>query len=494
MRRLAEYLAALHPEEVRSWKNLPIAGVSNDSRTVGKDFLFCAVRGAKADGRQFIGQALERGVVAVVSDDPNLALPETVPHLVCANAYHAWGILCQTFAGFPAAGLRLHAVTGTNGKTTTAFLLRRLIQETGQGRCGLISTIEYDFGGGSPASESARTTPDAMAFQRIMTKMAENGCSDVVLEASSHGLHQKRMGTAQFETAIFTNLTGDHLDYHHTMEAYYQAKKILFSEQLSEHGHAVVNLDDPWGVRLAEELRKEGKEPVTLSAQSEADCRIRPLRITSDGSEFQLFWKGGDALEIRTNLIGLHNLYNLASAGAAVLARGVPPDELKRVLSEPIAVPGRLESFALPNGSSAFVDYAHTDDALERVLSALRPLCRGRLIALFGCGGDRDRTKRPRMAEVCGRLADLTILTSDNPRTEDPEAIIRETSSGIPAGKSVLKITNRKDAIEEAVRLSGPGDLILIAGKGHETYQEIHGVRTHFDDREVLQEAIRKLC
>lgn len=490
MLKLSDYRKELNPREVRHWRDLEIAGVSNNSREIGKGFIFCAIRGAKNDGRRYIANALENGAAAIVSDDPLLSIPDTIPHLITDNAYHAWGMLCQTYAGFPGNTMHLHAVTGTNGKTTTAFLLRNLIQRTLHAKCGLISTVEYDCGAGSPAVESVRTTPDAMAFQKIMKTMAENGCTHVVLEASSHGLHQKRMGSAKFDTAVFTNLTGDHLDYHHTMEAYYQAKKTLFSDQLSEKGHAIVNIDDPWGARLAEELRREGKNTVTLSARSAADCRITSLSIADSGSVFQLEWMG-KTFKLRTNLIGLHNLYNLGSAAAAALAMGIPAEELVEHLSEEVSVPGRLEMIALPNGASAFVDYAHTDDALERVLSALRPLCRGRLICVFGCGGDRDRTKRPRMAEVCGRLSDLPIITSDNPRTEKPEDIIEEAASGMPSGKEFLKITDRKSAIEKAVALSRPGDLILIAGKGHENYQEINGVRHHFDDREILKNLSR---
>ena len=492
MLKLSDYLKDLNPREVRNWRDLAIAGVSNHSGGIENGFIFCAIRGAKTDGRRFIHEALEHGAVAIVSDDPLLELPDTVPHLITENAYHAWGMLCQTSAGFPAGTMHLHAITGTNGKTTTAFLLRRLIQKAKYEKCGLISTVEYDFGTGTPAEESARTTPDAKSFQTIMKAMSANGCAHVVLEASSHGLHQKRMGSARFETAVFTNLTGDHLDYHHTMEAYYQAKKTLFSEHLAENGHAVINIDDPWGKRLADELRMEAKPLVTLSAQEQADCTLSAIRVSAAGSSFQLGWQGR-FFEVRTNLIGLHNLYNLSSAAAAVLSSGISAEELLPYLSEPIAVPGRLEPFLLPNGASAFVDYAHTDDALERVLTALRPLCRGRLIAVFGCGGDRDRTKRPRMAAVCGRLADLAIITSDNPRTEEPELIIRETAAGMPAGTEFLTITDRKQAIETAVGLSAPDDLLLIAGKGHENYQEINGVRHHFDDREVLAEAIRHI-
>ena len=354
---------------MRSWKNLPIAGVSTIPELL-EGFSFCAVRGAKADGRTIYRQALERGAVAVVSDDPNLALPEAVPHLVCANAYHAWEFSVRPLR-IPGAGLRLHAVTGTNGENHHG--LSSSAADSGNRTGSLRSDLHHRirFRRRLSASESARTTPDAMAFQRIMTKMAENGCSDVVLEASSHGLHQKRMGTAQFETAIFTNLTGDHLDYHHTMEAYYQAKKILFSEQLSEHGHAVVNLDDPWGVRLAEELRKEERSrsrsphkarPTAGSVRSASPPTARvPAFLERRG-------RAGDPHQSDRIAQSLQSGFGRGGGSGA----GSAPDELKRVLSEPIAVPGRLESFALPNGSSAFVDYAHTDDALKRVLSALR--------------------------------------------------------------------------------------------------------------------------
>lgn len=489
MLKLSDYIRELRPREIRNLNDIEIAGITNNSKEAGRNFIFCAIRGSKTDGRNYIPSALENGAAAVVTDDPALSLPEHITHIVTDNAYHAWGLLCQTHTGFPADKMHLHAITGTNGKTTTAFILRKLIQEAGNVKCGLISTIEYDLCGGLP-EESARTTPDAPGFQKIMSAMLANGCSHVVLEASSHGLHQKRMGSAQFDTAIFTNLTGDHLDYHHTMEAYYQAKKILFSEQLSPNGHAVVNIDDSWGKRLAEELRREKKRVLTLSAKENADCRISDIRESASESDFTLTFQQ-TKLRIRTNLIGLHNIYNLSSAAAAALAMGIPAARLEKLLSEPVAVPGRLEPFHLPNGASAFVDYAHTDDALERVLTALRPLCRGKLTAVFGCGGDRDRTKRPRMAEVCGRLADLTVITSDNPRTEKPEDIIEEASAGMPENCTFLKITDRGSAIRKAVELSGPGDLVLIAGKGHENYQEINGVKHHFDDREILKEIFK---
>lgn len=480
---LSQYSLALNPVQTVHFRELEIAGVSNHSGKIGKNYIFCAVRGASRDGRAYIGDALKAGASAVVSDDPELELPENIPHLIVKNAAHAWGLLCQTEAGNPAEYLHLHAVTGTNGKTTTAYLLRKLISEGTGERCGLISTIQYDTGADSPAVSSARTTPDAMEFQRILNEMLRAKCTGAVLEASSHGLHQKRMGSTLFETAIFTNLTGDHLDYHHDMESYYQAKKILFTEHLAPNGHAVVNIDDPWGRRLAEEL---GGKAVVFSLKDEAECRADDIRMTSERTAFRIRFRG-KTVDLETSLIGLHNVSNVTAAFLSAVLLGIEPDRTAQILKEPFAVPGRLEPFSMPNGAKVYVDYAHTDDALERVLTALRPLCRNRLTAVFGCGGDRDRTKRPRMAEVCGRLADLTVITSDNPRTEDPLAIIGEVKRGMPAGKSFRIEPDRAEAIRLAVSSAGDGDIVLVAGKGHETYQEINGIRHPFDDREIVK-------
>lgn len=484
--RLSDCSAKLRPLQVLNFADCDIEDVTNDSRAVRSGSLFCAIRGAKADGRRFVPAAEAAGAAAIISDDPELKT--SLPHLVCADAYRAWGLLCELAAGNPAQAMTLHAVTGTNGKTTIAFLLRNLLQNAGHFRTGLISTIEYDCGNGTASTESARTTPDAASFQRILTQMHNAGCQHVVLEASSHGLHQHRMGSARFATAIFTNLTGDHLDYHKTMEAYFQAKKLLFTESLAENGNAVINIDDPWGARLASEL----KRPVLSLSMTHPDAtvRIEPLEESAAGTVFRLHSPGHD-LTIHSPLIGTHNIYNLASAVTAALALGIPETAILKALETPVQVPGRLERIELPDGAAAFVDYAHTDDALERVLTALRPLCKGRLIALFGCGGDRDRSKRPRMAEVCGRLADLTILTSDNPRTEPPEAIIAEAETGFPRGAKYETVVDRPAAIRRAVELARPDDILLVAGKGHENYQEINGVKHHMDDRELIREAIR---
>lgn len=481
---LSDCIAKLSPIRISGGEGeCEIRGITNDSRKIRPGFLFCAIRGAHSDGRKFVRAAEEAGAAAVVSDDPELET--ALPHLLCTDAYRAWGLLCELQAGNPARFLHLHAVTGTNGKTTTATLLRAFLQSGGGFRTGLISTIEYDCGDHSPIEESARTTPDAESFQRILSAMHAAGCRHAVLEASSHGLHQHRMGSARFQTVIFTNLTGDHLDYHHDMESYYQAKKLLFTESLAEEGNAIINIDDPWGERLAAELHSEVR---TLSMTKPASIRIELQEATASGTRFLLDCRG-ERMEIHSPLIGRYNVYNLSSAIAGALFAGVPKEKIPEILKDGIRIPGRLEKMELPSGGTAFVDYAHTDDALERVLSALRPLCRGELIVVFGCGGDRDRTKRPRMAAVCGRIADRSILTSDNPRTEPPEAIIDEAKQGFPPGTRFETIPDRREAVRRAVALTGPGDILLVAGKGHETTQEIQGVKYHMDDRELIREA-----
>ena len=385
-----------------------------------------------------------------------------------------------------AKALDVFAVTGTNGKTSIAFMLRRIFNEAFADHCGLLSTVEYDTGAAC-CEEAARTTPDAFAFQRLFAEMRKNQCRRAVIEASSHGLHQHRTGSVKFTGAVFTNLTGDHLDYHLTMEAYFQAKKILFAELLRPDAPAVINVDDPWGKRLLTELKHANLYGVSLRNDPMARVQVSEIELSSGGSRFTLK-TDHTTLHLKSVLIGEHNVCNLALAATLALAAGVDGTLLEKVLASPsIAPPGRLEPFDFPNGVRAFVDYAHTDDALFRVLSAIRAFAPANIITVFGCGGDRDRTKRPRMAEVVSKLSDFSIITSDNPRTEDPLSIIREIESGmLPSARYGVE-PDRGEAIRLAVSLARKGDLILIAGKGHENYQEINGVKHPFDDREILK-------
>ena len=492
-RTLADYLAALGPLVLDATGVNPrqvVRGVANNSGKVRKDFLFCAIKGSNTDGHAFIPDAIRNGAGVVLATEPR-SVPPGVPFVLVSDSYHAWGVVCAAFFGNPMEHLDVFAVTGTNGKTSIAFMLKRILSAHGR-RCGLISTVEYDDGSGV-AEEASRTTPEAFTIQDCFARMVRNGCDCAVIEASSHGLHQHRLGNARFAGAFFTNLTGDHLDYHHTMEAYYQAKKLLFSEMLRPGAPAVINIDDPWGARLASECGTQ--HVLTLSKNdSDASGYLSSIRLCASGSEFTLHMNssvmGSDCISLRVHsaLIGEHNVFNMGLAALGACASGVPPELAAETLSAPdIAPPGRLEPFDLPNGARAFVDYAHTDDALFRVLSAIRTFRKGRIITVFGCGGDRDRTKRPRMAKVVSELSDIAIVTSDNPRTEDPLAIIAEILTGIRPGAECLTEPDRAEAIRKAVALSRRDDIILIAGKGHENYQEINGVKHPFDDREILR-------
>jgi len=486
MKRLSDYASALGacPPE---GSDPAIEDVSNNSKSPGRDSLFCAIPGAKRDGHDFIAEAAANGAVAAVASRAPEGLPEGFPLLLVEDPHLAWALACETRFDRPAESLALAGVTGTNGKTTIAFLLRRLLEAAPGVRCGLVSTILYDDCGGD-AEVADRTTPDAYELQSLFARMRSNGCTHAVMEASSHGLHQKRTGSAKFKAAIFTNLTGDHLDYHRDMESYYQAKKLLFSNCLTEGGAAVLNLDDPYGARLQKEISKAFPETKALGYAKGAGafCKISVLRLSDAGAEIELAFQKAPALRFKSSLIGEHNAYNLAAAATAAIALGVEPETVRDVLSKPFSIPGRLEPFAMPSGATAFVDYAHTDDALFRALSALKPLCKGSLITVFGCGGDRDASKRPRMGAVSSRLSDLTVVTSDNPRSEDPLEIIAQIRKGVQSGAKALEVPDRLEAIRKAVELSSGGDIILVAGKGHETYQEAKGRKLHFDDREVL--------
>ncbi|OQA84100.1 MAG: UDP-N-acetylmuramoyl-L-alanyl-D-glutamate--2,6-diaminopimelate ligase [Lentisphaerae bacterium ADurb.Bin242] len=490
---LAAYLLPLR-ELILSFQGdetLPVSAVTNNSAEVVPGSIFCAIRGAKTDGHRFLPDACRKGACAVVVSEKDAEIPEGVAVIRVSDSYRAWGLLCETFFMEPAKNMDVFAVTGTNGKTSIAFMLRRIFREAFPGHCGLLSTVEYDTG--ADCEEAARTTPDAFAFQRLFAEMRQNRCRRAVIEASSHGLHQRRTGSLKFAGAVFTNLTGDHLDYHETMEAYFQAKKSLFSEMLRPVAPAVVNADDPWGKRLLSELDGDRLYGVSLRNDPQARIPVSEIELSSGGVRFTL-GTGRTSLHLKSVLIGEHNVCNLALAASLALASGVDGALLEKVLASPdIAPPGRLEPFDFPDGIRAFVDYAHTDDALFRVLSAVRAFAPARVITVFGCGGDRDRTKRPRMAAVVSKLSDFSVITSDNPRTENPLAILREIEAGILPPARYEVEPDRREAIRKAVSAARPGDLVLIAGKGHENYQEINGVKHPFDDREVLRSLQQKL-
>ena len=466
--------------------DLPLAPtIVNDSRQVVPGGVFIAIPGWNFDGHDYIGEALERGAAAILHERPLDAYRADVAYFECSSTALAQGAIWRAFYEAPDDALEVLGVTGTNGKTTTAFLLEHIFTHAGR-PCGLISTVEYRDG--KTRCESTNTTPGARRIYGLLAAMRDNGLKAAAMELSSHALDQKRAAGLKLAAGVFTNLTGDHLDYHGDMEHYFLAKRKMFFDLLRSDGAAVINVDDAYGARLARELAGRCRVE-TFGVSAAAKWRIAGVELAADHAAFRLE-SGEAAYEVSSNLIGAHNVHNLAGAVLAALARGIEPAAVDRALRERIVVPGRLESWHRSDGAAFFVDYAHTDDALENVLSTLRPLTKNRLVVVFGAGGNRDRTKRPRMGRAAA-AADVPIVTTDNPRNEDPAEIIREIVAGIPAGTKYEIVPDRRAAIRRAFELAGSGDCVLVAGKGHEDYQEIAGVKHHFSDREILTELLK---
>ncbi len=466
--------------EVQGDDRIIVAGATNDSRKVRPGWLFVAVSGSSDDGHRYLDQALAAGAAVVVSEQ-KLELPLAVAGLQVSDAYAAAAGVAEVMHGFPAQDLELIGITGTNGKTTTAFLLRDIFSRIDE-KVGMVGTVGYDCGGTWEAA--ARTTPDPFVLQSLFARMVKNGCRRALLEVSSHALMQSRLGKSSFAGAIFTNLSGDHLDYHQTMENYYLAKQALFQELLVDDAVIVVNGDDRYGRRLQRELA--GSRVISWGGvRRDVDYRLRVVREGLFGQVCQLTGRY-EARRWRAPLIGRYNADNMAAAILLARGLGVPWQEISAALVSTSGVPGRLQAVTFPNKSLALVDYAHTDDALLKVLQTLKRVPHRRLIVVFGCGGDRDRDKRPRMGRVAAAYADHLIVTNDNPRHEDPQAIVTEIISGIPARISYEVILDRRQAIEAAVKTMQARDILLLAGKGHENYQDIAGTKLFFDDRVEL--------
>ncbi len=461
-----------------------ITGVSEDSRRVKAGNLFIARAGTKADGMQFVADAKSRGAVAVVTQTRASGCP--LPQIVIPDPARAASLIANLYQGSPSHKLRCFAVTGTNGKTTTTYLLRHLLTRVGQ-KCGLIGTVEIDDGRNK--REAEMTTPSACEVAELLGTMRDRGCRAAVIEASSHALDQQRLAGVFFSGAAFTNLTGDHLDYHQTMDNYAAAKARLF-ESLDPEAVACVNDDSKWSDRMIESC---SSRIIRFGFGKRADYRARDVSVTAQGSRFTLHTPDGKA-EVHMKLIGRHNIENaLAAAALAGESCGLTINQIAAGLSDATGAPGRLQPVLAGQPFAVLVDYAHTDDALENVLSALRPLAKGKLRVLFGCGGDRDNTKRPRMARTAEKNADVVYVTSDNPRTEDPQKIIQQILPGFSKSgqKSAIVEPDRRAAIEKILNDAAADDIVLIAGKGHENYQIIGTEKRHFDDveeaRRVLQ-------
>lgn len=470
----------------RGYDGMSTGMIKNDSRQVLPGDVFVAISGAVADGHDFIRQALAAGATTIVHTKDLENYSDRITYLQVSDSTRAYSRLLRAHFGKPDLEVPLFGITGTNGKTTSAFIIAHLFQHADI-PCGLFSTVEYRDG--KTVTRATHTTPDAGQFFPRLRTMRNNGMKAAVMEVSSHALAQGRIAGAKFHTAIFTNLTGDHLDYHGSMEEYYQAKRRLFSELFSPDGTAVVNVDDPFGKRLAEELGS--REMHSFGQSPAAEWVIHDVELRADGTRFVLS-NENTVFPVETNLIGEHNVYNLTGAILAVRNYGLSWEQIAYALSQEITVPGRLQKFSAQNGADFYVDYAHTDDALKNVLAILRKICRNKLTVVFGAGGDRDRSKRPRMGKVAAEMADAVILTSDNPRTEDPMEIIREIACGMPQEKTPVIEPDRRKAIACAAAQAAPGDVILIAGKGHENYQIIGTEKSHLDDREVIADLLKR--
>jgi UDP-N-acetylmuramoyl-L-alanyl-D-glutamate--2,6-diaminopimelate ligase len=484
--QLKTLVSAIPVRQVIGKLDRPVESIAYDSRRVQRNGLFVAMRGKKSDGHEFIGQAIEKGASVIVAEREEKQSRATC--LVVENTRSALADLSITFYGRPAQRLKLAAVTGTNGKTTTAFLIKHICERAGL-RCGLIGTVRYEIG--ERVLPAARTTPESLDVQELLAQIVNAGCRAAAMEVSSHALAYDRTRGIEWNVAVFTNLTQDHLDFHSTMENYFESKAKLFTglaqQQKKRRPVAVVNIDDHYGERLLGKIDKS-VAILTYGMNVRADFRASNYRVEFGGTSYQLDARGKSYL-VRVPLIGRFNVANSMAALAAASALGVNLREAVLSLGKSSQVPGRLEIVPAKRKFQVFVDYAHTPDALRNVLKTLRELEPHRLIVVFGCGGDRDRQKRPLMGEIVDRHADYAIITSDNPRKEDPSAIIAEIEKGFRS-THYEKLVDRKQAIGRAIALVQPRDIVLIAGKGHENYQEFADHTVPFDDTQVARSAI----
>ncbi len=478
--KLKELLSNIQPAEICGSTDVDITGVNIDSRRVTEGHLFVAIRGTQADGHSFIPKAIEQGAAAVLCEEMPEAPAEGVTYVRVESTEDAVGRVATVFYGRPSEKLTLVGVTGTNGKTTIATLLYSMFMAFGH-KCGLLSTVcNYINGTPVPASH---TTPDPIALNELLARMVDEGCEYAFMECSSHAIHQKRIGGLNFAGGIFTNLTRDHLDYHNTFENYRDAKKAFF-DGLPKGSFAITNADDRNGMVMVQNTKATVK---TYSTRSMADFKAKLIECHFEGMYLEV-----DGREVGVQFIGKFNVSNLLAVYAAAAMLGKAPEDILLVLSTLKSVNGRLEPLRSPEGYTAIVDYAHTPDALENVLNAIHEVLdgKGKVITVCGAGGNRDKGKRPLMAQEAVKQSDRVIITSDNPRFEEPQAIIDDMLAGLTPQqmKKVITIVDRREAIRAACMMAERGDVVLVAGKGHEDYQEIKGVKHHFDDKEVIRE------
>ncbi|MFM8551430.1 MAG: UDP-N-acetylmuramoyl-L-alanyl-D-glutamate--2,6-diaminopimelate ligase [Nitrospiraceae bacterium] len=495
---LAELVEPLQIAPGPGSQGIHVTGLTDDSRSVKPGHLFIAVKGGKADGHRYLAQAVQAGAAAlVVQERPAAAsLPPSVPVLFVPDSRRAVGLLASRFHGDPSSKLAMIGVTGTNGKTTITYLCRAVLEAAGR-KVGVIGTVAYQIG--KEQIPASHTTPGAVELQELLARMVAAGMDAAVMEVSSHALALDRTAGCEFDLAVFTNLTQDHLDFHTDLEDYFQAKVRLFSG-LTQSGRklrpkrAIVNVDDERGRRVCQACRV----PVwTYAVHNQADLRAESMKLSLAGTTFTAATPAG-RFDVTSALVGEHNVYNLLAAIGVGLQEGLTQEQIRAGLASVENVPGRFERVDAGQNFTVVVDYAHTEDALMRLLAAANRLKTGRIITVFGCGGDRDRGKRPKMGRVAAEQSDVVVLTSDNPRSEDPASILREVEVGvkqalaIPSARAQYRIlADRREAIEAAIGEARAGDTVLIAGKGHEDYQIVGSQKLHFDDREVAREALR---
>ncbi|MBI5345843.1 MAG: UDP-N-acetylmuramoyl-L-alanyl-D-glutamate--2,6-diaminopimelate ligase [Chlamydiae bacterium] len=484
--KLKKIIKNISFKAVKGPKDIEISGIANDSRVVAPNNLFIAKKGLKTDGSKFIADAISAGAICIVSDifDPFL---KNITQLIHDNPQEIEADIAKVYYEEPSNELFTVGITGTNGKTTSTYLIKHVLDSL-EKKCGLIGTIEYILGNNNRYA-SSRTTPDCISVHKFFKEMIKTGSKAVVMEVSSHGLEQNRLKNIGFDVAIFSNLTLDHLDYHKTMENYLAAKKKLFFLLKDNAKHAVVNIDDPASCKILENLPSK---ILTYSIKQKADLYADNITFSLDGTQFLVHYK--EQMELfSTKLVGEYNVYNVLVAIATGLINGGSLKDLSFIIPSFQTVAGRLERVVNNKELNIFIDYAHTDEALKNVLTTLQKIKKGKIITVFGCGGDRDKSKRAKMGKVCEELSDFCIVTSDNPRSENPQSIINEILLGFSLKNRYLVEIDRKKSIETAILMASTKDIVLIAGKGHEKYQIIGNQSYPFDDYKVAKEICERI-
>ncbi|HNS31398.1 MAG TPA: UDP-N-acetylmuramoyl-L-alanyl-D-glutamate--2,6-diaminopimelate ligase [bacterium] len=486
-----ELIKCIEEKKTFNLINTDIKGIAYDSRKVKENFLFAAIRGNKSDGHLFIKDAIDRGAKIIVAEKRSTVLPSDISEIIVQDSRDALHKLAAEFYGHPSKKINVVGITGTKGKTTVSYIIKHVLEHTGN-KCGILGTISYQIG--ERTINSTNTTPESLDIQQFLADMLEEKCKWAVMEVSSHGSIQGRTEGIHFDTGIFTNIAShEHLDYHKTFRNYLHAKLIFFDTYMKcsekENKAGIVNADDPYAKYFTRSLRKNGIRCVTCGTRN-SDVQLKEYSIKRDGNYMKVEI-GNEKIDFYTRIRGFSNIYNTLSAIAFAKAREIPMESVKEALASLESIPGRFESVNAGQDFDVIVDYAHTHPALANLLSSIRKMNPARIILVFGCGGDRDKTKRPLMGKVAVKMADIVFITSDNPRSENPEKIIEDIEKGIPFyRRRYVSMPDRKQAITEAVKAARKGDCVVIAGKGHESFQIMANTIIPFDDREEVKKAI----